>query len=236
MIGARSAAMGMNRIIDRKIDAANPRTAEREIPAGKIKVRDAVLFSLLSFGIMVFAAYMLNPLCFTLSPIAIVILAGYSLTKRFTVFSHVVLGISISGATLGAWIAVRGSVDMVIVPLTLAVIFWLAGFDILYALQDVEFDRRYGLFSIPRKYGVPKALLISRSFHLITFLMLLMNGIIFDLGIFYYVGMFLVGGLLLYEHSLVKKDDLSRLDIAFFNMNGYISLAVFFFTVIDLLV
>lgn len=236
MVGARSAAMGMNRIIDRRIDAANPRTTNREIPSGRIKVADALLFSLLSFGLMVFAAYMLNPLCLKLSPIAIAILTGYSLTKRFTAFSHIVLGIAISGATIGAWIAIKGSMDIAIVPLTFAVIFWLAGFDILYALQDVEFDRAHKLFSIPGRFGVPGALGIARSFHLITFVMLLMNGIVFSLGVIYFIGMFLVGSLLVYEHSLVRKDDLSRLNIAFFNMNGYISVTVFFFTVIDLII
>jgi len=230
MVGARSGAMGMNRVLDRELDKANPRTSGREIPAGKIRVSDALIFSLGSFGIMVFSAYKLNPLCLKLSPLAIVILVGYSLTKRFTSLAHVALGIAVSGATLGAWAAVRGSIDAEIVPLTLAVVFWLAGFDILYALQDIDFDKRHGLYSIPQKYGIHRALLLSRIFHIITFAMLVLNGIVFDLGFIYYIGLCLVGILLIYEHSLVKTDDLSRLNMAFFNMNGYISFAVFIFT------
>jgi 4-hydroxybenzoate polyprenyltransferase len=236
MIGGRSAAMGFNRIIDRNIDAINPRTVKREIPAGKIRARDALVFSVASFGLMFFAAYMLNPLCFKLSPVAAAVLVAYSYTKRFTSLSHVVLGISISGAPLGAWIAVRGSFDIGILPLVFAVVFWLSGFDILYALQDVEFDRSHGLYSIPRKLGIRYALLISRCLHLATWLLLVLNGLIFHLGVLYYGGMILVGILLIYEHSLVKENDLSRLDMAFFNMNGYISVAIFIFTFLDLLI
>lgn len=150
MVGARSGAMGLNRIIDRKIDAENPRTAAREIPAGKVRVADAVIFTLISFTVLVFAAYMLNPLCLKLSPIAVAVVFLYPYTKRFTWFSHFVLGLSLSAAPLGAWIAVRGTLDWQILPLALAVIFWLAGFDALYALQDLEFDKSFGLYSIPK--------------------------------------------------------------------------------------
>lgn len=227
MVGARSSAMGFNRIIDRDIDRENPRTAGREIPAGKVAVRHAIAFSIVSLGVMVSAAYFLNPLCFKLSPLAIFILVGYSYAKRYTPLSHVVLGLAISGAPLGAWIAIRGSLDIEIFPLVVSVILWLAGFDILYALQDIEFDRRFGLHSIPARIGAGKALIVARALHALTWLLLVWNGYIFSLGWIYLVGMLIVAGLLYYEHSLVSEDDLSRLDIAFFNMNGYISIIVF---------
>jgi 4-hydroxybenzoate polyprenyltransferase len=235
MVGARSGAMGMNRIIDRKIDAENPRTKNREIPSGKIRVIDAAIFTFISIAVFVFAAYNLNPLCLKLSPIAIAVLAVYSYTKRFTWMSHFVLGIAISAAPLGAWIAVRGTFDWEIIPLSIAVVFWLAGFDVLYALQDVEFDRRHGLYSIPQRFGIRKALIFSRVFHFITWSLLALTGIIFHLNLAYWIGMIIVAGLLIYEHSLVKHDDLSKLNMAFFNMNGYISIAVFLFTLIALL-
>jgi 4-hydroxybenzoate polyprenyltransferase len=235
MVGARSAAMGINRIIDREIDAQNPRTTDREIPSGNVKIKDAVIFVLISFAAMVFAASMLNPLCLTLSPVAIAILICYSYTKRFTYLSHIVLGIAISGAPLGAWIAVRGTINIEILPLIFAVVFWLAGFDVLYALQDIEFDRIHGLYSIPQKFGIKNALTISRMFHLFTWVLLAVTGCIFDAGVIYFAGIGLVGLLLLYEHSLVKEKDLSNLDRAFFNMNGYISVVVFVFTFVDLM-
>lgn len=235
MVGARSGAMGLNRIVDREIDALNPRTANREIPAGKIRVTDAVVFTLISFAVMIFAAFNLNPLCLKLSPIAIFVLFVYSYTKRFTWTAHFVLGIAISAAPLGAWIAVRGTFDMEIIPLVAAVVFWLAGFDVLYALQDIDFDRNYGIHSIPQRFGVKKALVFSRIFHFITWSLLVVTGILFSLSFAYWIGIILVAGLLIYEHSLVKHDDLSRLDMAFFNMNGYIGIAVFVFTLIAII-
>ena len=236
MVSARSGAMGLNRIIDRKIDAENPRTANREIPAGKVRVLDAVIFMVISFAALVFAAYMLNPLCLKLSPVAIAVVSLYPYTKRFTWLSHFVLGLSLSAAPVGAWIAVRGTLDWEIFPMALAVIFWLAGFDVLYALQDLEFDKSFGLYSMPKKFGIRKTLLLSNIFHFFTLSLLIFTGIIFDLGIFYWLGMVIVGGLLIYEHSIVKPDDLSKLDLAFFNMNGYISMTVFIFTMLDYLV
>lgn len=235
MVGARSGAMGLNRIIDRNIDAENPRTKNREIPSGKISIRDAAIFTFISISIMVFAAYNLNQLCLKLSPIAIAVLAIYSYTKRFTWLSHFVLGIAISAAPLGAWIAVKGTFDIEIMPLSIGVIFWLAGFDILYALQDIEFDRQHGLYSIPKRFGIRNSLFLSRVFHFITWLMFFVTGLIFDLGFVYWIGMAVVAGLLIYEHSLVKPDDFSMLNVAFFNMNGYISIAVFIFTMMSLL-
>jgi 4-hydroxybenzoate polyprenyltransferase len=233
MVSARSGAMGLNRIIDRKIDAANPRTANRELPSGKIKTSNAVLFAVISFTVLIFAAYMLNPLCLKLSPIAIAVLFLYSYTKRFTWLSHIVLGIAISAAPVGAWIAVRGTFNAEILPMAFTVIFWLAGFDVLYALQDIEFDRSLGLYSIPARFGIKDSLLFSRIFHVIAWGLLAVTGLFFNLGIFYWIGMAAAGGLFIYEHSLVKHDDLSKLDMAFFNMNGYISITVFVFTLLD---
>ncbi|HSW63513.1 MAG TPA: UbiA-like polyprenyltransferase [Dissulfurispiraceae bacterium] len=236
MVGARSGAMGANRLFDRHIDAANPRTAMREIPAGKLRVRDVALFTALSFGFMVFAAAQLNTLCLLLSPIAVGILVLYSFTKRFTWLAHFVLGIAIAGAPLGAWIAVTGSFSWSIMPLCLAVVFWLAGFDVLYALQDIDFDRRSGLHSIPQRFGARNSVYLSRFCHCVTFILLLYSGMYFELNDAYWIGMLTVGVLLLYEHSLVRPDDLSKLNFAFFNMNGYISVTIFFFTLIDILI
>jgi len=236
MVAARSGAMGLNRIVDRKIDAANPRTMSRELPSGKIKTSNTVLFTVISFAVLIFAAYMLNPLCLKLSPLAIAVLFLYSYTKRFTWLSHIVLGIAISAAPVGAWIAVRGTFNAEILPIAFAVVFWLAGFDVLYALQDVEFDRSLGLYSIPARFGVKDSLLFSRVFHIITWVLLAITGLFFNLGIFYWIGMAAAGGLFIYEPSLVKHEDLSKLDMAFFNMNGYISMTVFIFTLLDYLI
>ncbi len=236
MVGARSGAMGLNRIIDRKIDAANPRTQEREVASGKISVSSALLFSIASFAWLVIAAYMLNPLCFKLSPMAIAIVVFYSFTKRFTWASHFVLGLALSLAPVGAWIAITGTFDAGIIPLVLAVAFWLPGFDMLYALQDVEFDRSQGLYSIPARFGTKKTLRLAALFHGLTMIFLFINGIIFGLGGFYWLGIVIVTGLFMYEHSLLKPNDLSKLDMAFFNMNGYISVAVFAFTFLDVVV
>jgi 4-hydroxybenzoate polyprenyltransferase len=233
MVGARSGAMGLNRIIDREIDRVNPRTRDRELPRGIIMVSEAVLFTAISFAVLIISAYMLNPLCLKLSPIAVAVLFLYSYTKRFTWATHFVLGLSLSAAPLGAWIAVRGTFDAEILPMTVAVIFWLAGFDTLYALQDIEFDKLYGLYSIPKRFGIKRALFFARIFHLVSYLLLLLTGLLFRFGTVYWLGMMIVAGLLIYEHSLVKEDDLSKLDIAFFNMNGYISLTVFVFTFLD---
>jgi len=235
MVGARSGAMGLNRIIDRRIDAENPRTANREIPAGKVRVPDAVIFTIVSFAVLVFAAYMLNPLCLKLSPVAIAVVFLYPYTKRFTWFSHFVLGLSLAAAPLGAWIAVRGTFNWEILPVALAVIFWLAGFDVLYALQDLEFDRSSGLYSLPKRFGIKMTLVFSGVFHFLSWSLLILTGFIFNLGIFYWLGMAVAAGLFIYEHSLVKPDDLSKLDMAFFNMNGYISMTVFVFTLLNYL-
>ncbi len=230
MVSARTTAMGLNRIIDRKIDSENPRTAGREIPAGHIKVWEASLFVAVAMAFFVLSAYMLNPLCFRLSGIAIFFLFLYSFTKRFTWTSHFVLGITISAAPVGAWIAVTGGFDMRVLLLGFAVVFWLAGFDILYAFQDLDFDSRRGLHSVPSKFGIARSLWISRSCHLLTWVLLVLTGISFGMASAFYIGVSITGLLLLYEHSLVSPGDLRKLNKAFFDMNGYISLTVFFFT------
>jgi 4-hydroxybenzoate polyprenyltransferase len=236
MVGGRTGAMGMNRIADRKIDALNPRTQDRELPRGVIGTRDAVIFTAAAFGLLVLAAYELNPLCFRISPFVILVLAGYSYTKRFTWLCHVFLGIALALAPLGAWIAVRGSVDPRILILSAAVMFWVAGFDALYGIQDIEFDRSHGIYSIPRVFGVRASIMIARIFHVITVALLLVLAPLFELSYIYLLGVAVSAGLLLYEHMLVRPDDLSKLDIAFFNMNGYISLTVFVFTFLHYIV
>ncbi|MCG6551060.1 MAG: putative 4-hydroxybenzoate polyprenyltransferase [Candidatus Magnetominusculus sp. LBB02] len=233
MVAARSAAMGMNRVIDRKIDAENPRTKGREIPTGVISPVEAACFAALSCAIFVFSAYMLNPLCLKLSPIAIFVIYLYSYTKRFTWGCHIVLGVAIALAPFGAWIAVRGALSWQAVPLSAAVIFWLAGFDILYALADIEFDRQHGLYSIPQRFGIRTSLNIARVFHMLTWMLLMCCGVVLRLGPVYYIGMAAVACLLIYEHRLVRPGDLSKLDIAFFNMNGYISITVLAFIALD---
>ncbi len=233
MVSARTAAMGLNRIIDKEIDRINPRTANREIPSGKIKPYEAMVFVIVSLAILILSASMLNPLCLRLSPLAIAFIVLYSYTKRFTWLSHFILGITISAAPIGAWIAITGSFDYRILPLGIAVIFWLAGFDILYALQDIDFDRFHGLFSIPSRFGIRTSIIISRLCHLITWSLLFYTGMVWHLSYLYYIGITITAGLFIYEHRLVRTDDLSRLNIAFFNMNGYISVTVFLFTLLS---
>ncbi len=236
MVTARASAFGFNRIIDRKIDALNPRTANREIPSGKIKLWEAILFTLICIVFFVYSAWMLNPLCFKLSPLAILILFIYSYTKRFTWTCHFFLGLALALAPLGAWIAIKGTFNWEIIPMVITVIFWLAGFDTLYALWDVEFDKKFGIYSIPKVFGIKKAIYFARIFHFIAFIFLLFTGWLFKLNLLYWIGMLFVAFLFLREHSLVKTDDLSKLNIAFFNMNGYISLTVFLFVSLSLLI
>lgn len=236
MVGARTGAMGLNRIIDARIDADNPRTAERHLPAGKVSLSEAWLMVLGAFALLLVAAWMLNPLCLKLSPIAIFFLALYSYCKRFTSMAHVVLGICLAAAPVGAWIALRGDIGWPVMVLGLAVLFWVAGFDIFYALQDYEFDREQGLFSIPSRFGVKRSFQIARSFHVAMVVLLLLLVFSQGLGLIYLLGVLVVVGLLVYEHMLVSPEDLSRLDAAFFNMNGYISVTIFLFTLADALV
>jgi len=234
LFGARTAAMSLNRVIDAEIDAKNPRTANRHIPRGVVKKTEGLLLAVLGFALMVYSAYRLNPLAFKLSPVAIFVLTLYSFTKRFTALCHIVLGVAIALAPLGAWVAVRGSIDLPALILSAAVAFWVAGFDIIYALQDVEFDRKMGLFSIPAKLGVERALLLSRLFHLITLLCLIFVGLLENLGLFYYLGLLISAFFMVKEHRIVARER-EKIAFAFFNLNGYISLTVFFFTLIDFL-
>ncbi|PLY02979.1 MAG: 4-hydroxybenzoate octaprenyltransferase [Desulfuromonas sp.] len=233
MVGARSAAMGLNRIIDARIDAANPRTAAREIPAGKVSIKEAVAFVVVALALLLFAAWMLNPLCLYLSPVAIFFLFLYSYCKRFTSLAHLVLGICLAAAPLGAWIALRGDIGWPAVVLALAVLLWVAGFYIFYALQDIEFDRQQGLHSIPVHLGPGKSIILVRYLHVGMIILLLALGMVDGLGLIYLVGVGVISLMLIYEHMLVKADDLSRLDAAFFNMNGYISVTIFLFALLD---
>jgi len=238
MVGARSAAMAFNRLVDRRIDAANPRTALRALPAGLVTPGAVALFTAVCAALLVLAAWELNPLAFALSPVALGILFLYSYTKRFTWAAHLVLGLSLAGAPLGAWIAVRGDVRATPLLLAGAVLTWTAGFDILYALQDVDFDRRTGLFSVPARFGVVGALWISGFLHALTltFLALLPAAYPQGLGRAYWVGW--AGCLLLiaYQHWVVRPGDLSRLNAAFFTANGALSVWLFAATALDILV
>ena len=235
MVGARSAAMGFNRWADRDIDAENPRTKTRALPLGLVTPTQVLVFIAVSAVLLVFAAYMLNPLAFMLSPVALVIVFFYSYTKRFTFLSHAVLGLAIAGAPMGAWIAVTGRFEFPALVLGLAVLSWLVGFDILYALQDREFDKTAGLHSVPQRFGVRTSLLISRLAHLVTMTCLFWIYTLLPVGMTFLLGVLIALGLIVYEHSLVKENDLSKLNIAFFNMNGYISVTIFLFTLLDIL-
>jgi len=222
MVGARSAAMGFNRLADQDIDARNPRTAGRELPAGRLARAEVWGFVLVSAAALVLAAGQLNPLCLALSPIALAVVFGYSYTKRFTWLSHVVLGLALAIAPVGAWIAVRGRFDVAPVVLGLAVLAWVAGFDVIYACQDVDFDRRSGLQSLPARVGVGAALRVSRGLHVAAVAALASLYAIQPLHPVYLVGVSLVAALLAYEHSLVREGDLSKVDAAFFTVNGWI--------------
>jgi len=236
LVGGRSGAMAVNRLIDVHIDRANPRTTGRHLPTGQVSSLEAWLLVGLSFALLLLAAWRLNPLCFYLSPLLIGLFVLYPFCKRFTAGSHLVLGVCLAAAPVGAWIALRGGLAWPPLVLGLAVLVWVAGFDILYALQDEDFDRAYGLYSIPARFGARRALGMARLLHLAMVLLLVLLGIISPLGSLYLVGVLLVGGLLFYEHRLVRADDLSRLDTAFFAMNGYISLSLFAFALLDALI
>ena len=222
MVGARSAAMGFNRLADHAIDARNPRTAARELPAGAMSRGEVWLFVIVSAAALVLAAWRLNPLCLALSPVALFVIFGYSYTKRFTALSHAVLGLGLAIAPVGAWIAVRGRFDLPPVLLGLAVLAWVAGFDIIYACQDVDFDRGAGLNSIPARLGVGGALRVSRALHVAAVLLLASLPAVTALHVVYLAGVVLVAVMLAYEHSLVREGDLSRVDAAFFTVNGWI--------------
>lgn len=235
MIAARSAAMAFNRLADNSMDAANPRTRTRALPAKQLSPQFVSSFVVVSCAIFVLAASQLNRLALLLSPIALAVVLLYSYTKRFTRWSHLVLGLALGIAPAAAWIAVRGTLDPRILLLTAAVTFWVGGFDVLYSCQDYEFDRQTGLHSVPRYCGIARALWIARLFHLLMLLLLIALVIAFGLGKLAVAGIVVVALLLIYEHSLVSAEDLSRLNAAFFTMNGVISVLFFFFIAGDLL-
>jgi 4-hydroxybenzoate polyprenyltransferase len=235
MAGARTAAMGFNRIVDRHIDARNPRTARREIPAGVISLRAAWTMTVAATAVFVLAAAALGPLCLALSPIALLLLFGYSFTKRFTALCHLFLGLAIAAGPAGAWIAVRGDFGWPPGLLMIAVAAWIAGFDILYALSDRDFDRASGIHSIPARLGVTGSLVVSALLHVITVLALIGLATAAHLGPAYLSGVAIVVALLIYEHAIVRPSDLSRLDVAFFNLNGWVSVIFFVATVADVL-
>ena len=236
MVGARTGAMGCNRLLDYKVDSLNPRTKNRPLPAGQVKVWQVSLLILISYGLFVFAASRLNHLCFILSPYVAIILSLYSLAKRFTSYTHYILGFSLGMSPIGAWLAVSGSLSWTPVFLGLAVLCWVSGFDLLYALQDIEFDRETGLFSLPVKLGIPATLKLAKRLHLIMlgllFLVFLASPF---LGWLYLLGLSIAAALLHYEHQLISADDLSRIDAAFFTMNGYLSVSLFLITAVDVL-
>jgi 4-hydroxybenzoate polyprenyltransferase len=236
MVSARSAAMAFNRVADAAIDAANPRTQTRALPAGTLTPSFVTTFVIVSCAVFVLAASQLNHLTLILSPLALIIVLLYSYTKRFTRWSHLVLGFALGIAPAAAWIAVRASLDPRILLLTAAVTFWVGGFDVLYACQDFDFDREAGLHSVPRYFGIRAALAIARLFHIIMLLLLIALIITFGLGKFAIAGVVAVAILLAYEHSLVSSHDLSKLNAAFFTMNGVISVVFFVFVAADLLV
>ena len=227
MAGARTLAMSVNRLADRFIDAANPRTAGRHLPTGLLTPTQVGLAAAASAALLLFSAWMLNPLCLALSPLAAVFLIGYSYTKRFTWLSHWILGFTDGIAAAGGWIAVRGSFDAPVFVLWFALTVWIAGFDLIYACQDVAFDRATGLHSVPARFGVKAALDLAKLCHLLTIVAFAALGWMMGLGLAYWAGVIVVGGLFVYEHSLVSPRDLSRLDLAFFNVNGYISVILF---------
>ena len=235
MVGARSAAMTFNRIADLEFDALNPRTKMRALPAGELSLRFAVGFTVVSCALVVLAAYELDPLAFKLSPVAMAVLLGYSYTKRFTWLSHLVLGICLGMSPVAAWIALRGDLRASILVLGAAVAFWVAGFDIIYACQDVDFDRQHGLDSLPRRYGIPAALHASAALHLAMLALLLVVARMEHLGWIALAGLVAVAALLAYEHALVKPSDLSRVNAAFFAVNGYISVLFFVTWAADIL-
>jgi 4-hydroxybenzoate polyprenyltransferase len=233
MVGARSAAMGFNRLADHDLDARNPRTASRELPSGALSRAQVWTFVLVSAAALVLAAGMLNPLCLALSPVALAIVFGYSYTKRFTSLSHLFLGLALAVAPVGAWLAVRGRFDPPPFVLALAVVFWVAGFDTIYACQDADHDRQAGLRSLPARLGIRGALRMARAFHVVAVVLLLAVFPLVRLHPFYLAGVLVVAVLLAYEHRLIRHDDLSRVNAAFFTVNGWVSVGYLVTTLVS---
>lgn len=234
MVGARTAAMSFNRAIDAHLDAANPRTAGRPIPSGLLSRRSVLLVGFSGLAVMLLASWQLNPLCFVLSPVAIIALGGYSYTKRFTWLCHFALGFTDAIAPAGGWLAVRPVFDLPMLLLAFAVGIWIAGFDIIYACQDSEFDQRYGLRSIPVRFGIPAALRLAQICHMLMIMALLGTGLMLERGWLYYSGVAVAAALLVYEHRLISPQDMSKINVAFFTVNSYVASVLFLFTIADL--
>jgi 4-hydroxybenzoate polyprenyltransferase len=233
LIGARTGANALNRLVDKDIDAKNPRTAGRHLPLGLVKSSEVLLIVVFSFALLVLAAYELNPLCLKLSPLALFLFIIYSYTKRFTWACHIILGIACGGAPVGAWIAVTGKIGWPSLVLGAVVTLWVAGFDIIYGTQDYDFDKNNGLFSIPVKFGIKNALLISTFFHVIALLLLLYLYFYMKMGWLYLMGLIIIGYLLYKEHSIVKPDNLKHVTIASYDINQIVSVLFFIFTTLD---
>lgn len=236
MVGARTAAMSFNRLTDRHIDAQNPRTANRALPRGLLSVTDVWVYTLLSFLLLFLAALNLSPLAVKLFPVVVAVLVGYSYTKRFTWACHLWLGAALGLAPLGSWVAITNRVDLAPVLLAVGVLFWVAGFDIIYACLDYEFDRNSGLHSIPARFGIQRALLISSLFHVLSAALFVAAGLVLELGALYFLGVGIAVALLVYEHLLVTPVNLERVNVAFFNLNAALSVSLFVFTLADILV
>ncbi|WP_144699369.1 UbiA-like polyprenyltransferase [Fictibacillus phosphorivorans] len=236
MVGARSSAMALNRAIDSEIDGANPRTKTRAIPAKLLKRGEVYLFILVSLALLFVSAYQLNALSVKLLPLAVFFLVIYSYTKRFTYLCHIVLGVTIAIAPLGGWVGATGTLSPEAFLLFVGVLFWTAGFDVIYATQDAEYDKSHGLYSIPSAFGIANGLMTARWLHVASFIAFVSLGVVSGMGWIYYLGVFISGAIMVYEHSLVKPHDLSKLDVAFFTMNGVLSVVMFIFSVGDLLI
>lgn len=234
MVTARSAAMAFNRYLDRKYDALNPRTAIREIPKGIITPGNALAFTIVNCILFIAFTWFINPICFYLSPVALLVVLGYSYTKRFTPLCHLVLGVGLSLAPIGAFLAVTGYISLLPILFSLAVLTWVSGFDIIYALQDVEFDQSQQLYSIPAWLGKPKALLVSSTLHLLSSTFVIAAGLYGGFGIWYWIGVAVFIGMLIYQHSIVKPNDLSRVNLAFMTANGIASVVFMVFVLADL--
>lgn len=234
MVGARTCAMGFNRIVDAKFDGANPRTANRAIPAGEVSMLEAWSMVIIAGLLFFLAAWLLNPLTMQLAPLALGLTLFYSLTKRFTSFCHLILGIALAFSPLGGWVAVQGSLVDFPWALSVGVLFWVAGFDTVYACLDADFDKNSGLYSLPSRLGAKRAFRLAALFHIVAFILFAYTGVQAELNILYYIGVVLAAGALFYQHKIVDPDDLSKIQLSFFSMNGFISLALFLATCFSL--
>ncbi|MDI6655312.1 MAG: UbiA-like polyprenyltransferase [Candidatus Hydrothermarchaeota archaeon] len=236
LFGARSAAIVLADLVDREIDAKNPRTKDRFLPSGKVSVEEARSIIIMSYLLLFFSAYQLNFLCFILSPIPVLIALAYPYSKRYTSLVHILLGMNLAFAPFGGWIAITASIELPALILAAAVTFWVAGFDVIYSCQDIKFDRKFGLHSIPARFGVKNGLLISSLLHALTILLLLSVFFILELGMFYLTGVAVIAALLIYEHLIVGSQSLEKVPVAFFNINAAVSVSIFVFVALDLVI